>query len=65
MIHKLNILPCPFCGSKAEFEYNDWNPETKEGDDGMGYLKCLNINCGACVFDDYDSAIKKWNSRIE
>ena len=58
------LLPCPFCGSPAEFEYNDYNFETGEGDDGMGEVRCTNIECGVRFFDDYDSAVKKWNRRV-
>jgi len=58
-----DLLPCPFCGSPAEFEYTDYNPETGEGDDGMGYARCKNSHCGIGFFDDRDSAIEKWNRR--
>ncbi len=57
------ILPCPFCGSQAEFEYDDWNPDTEEGDDGIGLVRCKNQKCGASFRDDRDSAIEKWNTR--
>jgi len=57
------LLNCPFCGSVAEFEYDDWNPETGEGDDGMGYAKCTNPHCCAGFHDDRDSAVYKWNKR--
>lgn len=57
------LLPCPFCGSPAEFEYTDYNEDTDEGDDGMGYTQCTNRECGASFFDDHDSAYEKWNRR--
>lgn len=59
----LELLPCPFCGSKAEFEYDDWNPETEEGDDGIGWVRCTNKKCSAGFHDDRDSAIEKWSTR--
>lgn len=57
------LLNCPFCGSMAEFEYDDWNPDTGDGDDGMGYAKCTNWRCGIGFRDERDSAIEKWNMR--
>ena len=57
------LLPCPFCGSQAEFEYDDWNPETEEGDDGIGWVRCTNAKCGVGFHDDRDSASEKWNMR--
>lgn len=57
------LKPCPFCGSPARFEYDEWNPDTREGDDGMGWLRCTNPKCGAGFHDDKDSAFEKWNSR--
>ena len=58
------LLNCPFCGSAAEFEYDDWNPETGEGDDGIGWAKCTNSHCGVGFHDDRDSAVEKWNKRM-
>lgn len=59
-----NLKKCPFCGSDAEFEYDDWNPDTEEGDDGLGWAKCSNHHCGIGFHDDRDSAIEKWNDRV-
>jgi phage/plasmid primase-like uncharacterized protein len=50
------LLPCPFCGAHADFEY--------EGDDGMGRAGCTNWQCGIGIFDTRDAAIEKWNKRI-
>lgn len=47
---------CPFCGAQAEWDY--------EGDDGLGRVTCTNLNCGASIFDDRDSAVTKWNIRF-
>ena len=58
-----DLLPCPFCGSPAEFEYREYNHDTGEGDDGMGWAECANPLCGVRVFDDRDTAIEKWNRR--
>jgi len=58
------LLNCPFCGSVAEFEYDDWNPETGEGDDGIGHAQCTNSQCGIGFHDDRDSAVEKWNKRM-
>ena len=62
--NQLNFPSCPFCGAEAEFEYDDWNSETGEGDDGIGWLKCTNPKCGVGFHDDYDSALAKWCMRI-
>ncbi|MEA3385863.1 MAG: Lar family restriction alleviation protein [Thermodesulfobacteriota bacterium] len=58
------LLPCPFCGSPATFEFKDYNPaDRRSGDDGMGWVQCSNYKCGAMIFDDRMSAIEKWNTR--
>lgn len=46
------IKACPFCGYDAYFEYNDFNDETLEGDDGSGWVKCSNSDCGIGFYDD-------------
>lgn len=57
------LLRCPFCGSPASFEYDDWVEETGEGDDGIGWVRCTNHECGTGFHDDFDSAVEKWNKR--
>ena len=59
------IKRCPFCGSDAEFEYNDFNQETGEGDDGTGWIKCTNSRCGVGFYDERDTCIKKWKNRYK
>lgn len=66
-----DLLKCPFCGADAQFEYDetgtripgDWNPDTGEGDDGTGWCKCTNPECGVGFHDDHGSAVEKWNKR--
>lgn len=58
-----DIKKCPFCGSNAEFLYDDYDPETGEGDDGIGWITCTNLHCRAMLRDDMDSAVEKWNKR--
>jgi hypothetical protein len=55
------IKPCPFCGSKADFEYDPWNDEDQSGDDGSGYVECS--ACDASISGYVDDVIEKWNSR--
>jgi hypothetical protein len=59
---KTGLKPCPCCGSRAEFEYLDWDPETQTGDDGTGRVLCL--SCGLQTpTTDSDDAAAKWNRR--
>lgn len=52
------LLPCPFCGAPAEFEYNE------ELDDGGGQVKCTGRVCGALgPYGDRDYATAAWNRR--
>ncbi len=57
------LKPCRFCGSAAEFEFKDWDEETESGDDGMGWLKCQNNDCGVGFFGYCldEKLYKKWN----
>ena len=55
------LLPCPFCGGIAEWEYTDWNESDESGDDGMGRIVCQ--SCPAEMHGDRDDAENKWNSR--
>jgi Lar family restriction alleviation protein len=57
----LSLEPCPFCGSKAEFVYDD------EHDDGTGRVECLAaITCGAqSRRDSREEAAMWWNRRAE
>lgn len=62
--YELAIKSCPFCGSEAAFEFRDYNEEKDIGDDGTGWVRCHNYECGIYVFGDFDSAIEKWNRRV-
>jgi len=60
------LKPCPFCGGKAEWIYRDWNPDTEEGDDGCGWVKCMNPECSVEIFDCLiEDAVERWNKRHE
>ena len=56
------LLPCPFCGSPAEWEYTPWHAETEIGDDGMGRIECTGCHVQTVV-DDRDAATARWNKR--
>lgn len=53
------IKHCPYCGSLAEFEYDDISDQS--GDDVPGKVEC--IRCRASIKGHLDDAVKKWNSR--
>lgn len=57
------LLPCPFCGGRAEFEYEDWNEETGDGDDGTGVVSCTECHTRT-VRNDRDSVEAIWNTRV-
>jgi hypothetical protein len=50
------LLPCPFCGSPADFTYD-------EDGNGTGVVECANVRCAASIYDDYFAAVEKWNRR--
>jgi C4-type Zn-finger protein len=67
----LELLPCPFCGGKAEIIEKDVEPQ---GDPYYGkklekFPRCE--KCWACLFDGYfhegfykdEDAAKAWNTR--
>lgn len=58
-----DMLPCPFCGGSAEWEYYDWIPETGDGDDGTGMVSCTSCGIGT-PRTDRDDALSLWNSRV-
>ena len=62
MTEPTNLLPCPFCGSPAEWEYEPWDEETETGDDGMGHIECIGCHIRSAL-DDKDSATLQWNKR--
>lgn len=60
----MNLLPCPFCGSPAEFEYTPWHEEngTGYGDDGTGWVECTGCHVQMwCLHAD--EAEERWNQR--
>lgn len=57
-----DLLPCPFCGSKAERH----DIEAREDVDNAGgsYIECA--GCGACTqlhFDHKENLTDSWNRR--
>ncbi|NMD19131.1 MAG: hypothetical protein GYA76_02455 [Verrucomicrobia bacterium] len=59
----LDLLPCPFCGGIAEWEYTPWQEDTQTGDDGSGWIECQGCHAqmiGYC----FDEAYDRWNSRL-
>lgn len=59
------IDQCPFCGHHAEFEYDEYNWETGEGDEDAGWIKCQNPRCGVGFYGDYETALRVWNTRVK
>lgn len=57
------LRKCPFCGSEAEFEYDEYDFETGDGDDGVGWISCTNSKCGVGFHGEPDSLIQQWNAR--
>jgi hypothetical protein len=56
------LLPCPFCGAKAEWEYTPWDDEARTGDDGSGWVECT--GCHVQMFCSHrDEADDLWNMR--
>lgn len=57
-----DLLPCPFCGAPAEWEYTPWDEESRTGDDGSGWVECtgchVQMTCGY-----RDEAVERWNKR--
>lgn len=59
-----SLLPCPFCGSPAEWEYTSWNDEDSSGDDGSGWVECTGCYVQVpCLFRD--EADERWNRRSQ
>lgn len=59
------INPCPFCNSKVNLE----NINPADADEEMYMFECTNDDCASSTcFGDYstdrDTAIKKWNKRV-
>ena len=63
-IFDTQLLPCPFCASKAEWEYTPWNDEAGEGDDGSGWVECTGCHVQMTGFDR-DDAEARWNRRAQ
>ena len=57
-----DLLPCPFCGVDAEWEYTPWDEDSRTGDDGSGWIECT--GCHVQIPYGYrDEAVEKWNRR--
>jgi len=59
------LLPCPFCGSKAE-EYCQAYPDDDLREVAQKYygVACKSCESGHVFgYTDYESAIKAWNTR--
>ena len=57
MNHKTALLPCPFCGGKAEFHiYNT-----------TCLVECVKCHIGTThhLIEEYENAIAAWNARAE
>ena len=63
-IFDTQLLPCPFCASKAEWEYTPWNDETGEGDDGSGWIECTGCHVQMTGFDRDDTEAR-WDRRAQ
>lgn len=51
-----DILPCPFCGNKAELKKSYWI--------GVEYsVECTKCNCRTNSSNNYNEVIKSWNTR--
>ena len=61
-IFDAKLLPCPFCGGAAEWEYTPWNEETETGDDGTGWVECAVCHVQMTGYDR-DDAEQRWNKR--
>ena len=57
----VRLLPCPYCGSPAEFDYSDHDRE--EG--VRPFIKCSDDDCNAFGPNGHDPAesVKRWNRR--
>lgn len=59
------LLPCPFCGRKAQIEYErNWQNKY------IYYVRCITSNCyGHAIkpafFDNKEQAVKSWNRRAD
>lgn len=59
-----DLLPCPFCGAGAEWEFTPWDEETQTGDDGTGWIECT--VCHVQMWgDSRDAGAEQWNRRVE
>lgn len=57
MSEPIELLSCPFCGSPAEFVFND------QADDGCGDVRCTDVACGASHYVWWGNAAEWWNRR--
>ena len=59
-----DLLPCPFCGGKAEWEYTEWDEENDTGDDGTGFIRCRECYVQVSWFTDRDGSVERWNKKV-
>lgn len=57
----IHLEGCPFCGSDAVFEYEDW--ESNQEYDGLGRVRCTREDCNAQIKGAYLVTVAKWNNR--
>lgn len=60
-VHPIVLLPCPFCGGKAEIcfqrdDLDDWKVECQG---------CGAVSCPQGIRYDKQKAIEDWNTRID
>lgn len=53
-MNEYNLLPCPFCGGKAEL---------KKGNGIFRYVQCCKCEASSCV-DKPEIAVESWNKRV-
>jgi hypothetical protein len=61
-IFDADLMPCPFCGGAAEWEYTPWDEESRSGDDGTGWVECQSCHVQMSGYDREDGE-KRWNAR--
>lgn len=61
--HKDDLLPCPFCGGKAEFTELE---EDDYGNEGGGVVECSSCGASSHVeFNFKENLISAWNTRAD
>lgn len=62
---KIDLIPCPFCGSKAKFiKHYTIDGGTWCGSENIpSQVKCTRKSCGASIIGEKLESTKKWNKR--